>query len=193
MLLHLHIKFPDISGIHVHFAVLHPKFPVFFLNYAYNEFTTTQIARYMGPTWVLLSPRCAPCCPHEPCYQGTSPLIRNYFTAHSQLLYYNLAMTAHLVCSYFATASQLVRHYCATSAPLLRNSFAALSWHTITSPLLHRSFASALPLLCSYFTASSQLAITSPLMRSYFTTHSPLPHLHLICMWNLLHCFLTAN
>ena len=32
----------------------------------------TQIAKYMGPTWVLPAPdlRWAPCWPHEPCYQG---------------------------------------------------------------------------------------------------------------------------
>ena len=30
-------------------------------------FLTTQIAKFMGPTWVMS----APCWPHEPCYQGT--------------------------------------------------------------------------------------------------------------------------
>ena len=31
-----------------------------------NRCNTSQIARYMEPTWVLS----APCWPHEPCYQG---------------------------------------------------------------------------------------------------------------------------
>ena len=40
----------------------------------------TQIAKFMGPTWAHLdpvSPRWAPCWPHESCYQGREPLPPN--------------------------------------------------------------------------------------------------------------------
>ena len=55
------------------------------------EIEHTQIAKFMGPTWGHsgahlgpAGPRWAPCWPHEPCYQGSWPLIHSHVCALSK-------------------------------------------------------------------------------------------------------------
>ena len=119
-----------------------------------SPLSTSQIAKFMGPTWVLS----APDGPHEPCYQGTHSLLSSALPCFQLALHLSLSLSVFVTC--YDTLIYLMMF------PLLFNSLQL-------SPLLSVSPSPTLPSLSNSILPPRSFL---PILSTSIPPQSPITH-----------------